>query len=198
MKRLLIATNNAGKVEEFRGVLEGCGWEVVAPGDLGLCLQVEEAGLTYADNARLKAHAFARAAGMPALADDSGLEVDELDGEPGPLHHLHGWDGAAQGERIDILLRALHGVPPERRTARFRSVIVLALPDGAIHETDGVCEGVIATAASGQGGFGYDPVFVLPDGRTMAQLSLAEKNQVSHRGLAAAKMRQVLRDLPAV
>jgi XTP/dITP diphosphohydrolase len=198
MPKLLIATNNAGKVTEFRELLAGCGWDMVAPADVGLTLDVEETGTTYAENARLKAEAFCAASGLASLADDSGLEVDALNGEPGALHHLHGWDGADQDERIVILLRALKDVPEGQRAARFRSVIVVAVPERGILETEGTCEGVIAYAPAGEGGFGYDPVFYMPElGRTMAQLSRAEKNEVSHRGRAAALMRDRLAALAA-
>jgi XTP/dITP diphosphohydrolase len=193
---LLIATNNPDKVEELRGLLAGSGWEVVAPADLGITLDVEETGTTYAENARLKADAFSRASGLAALADDSGLEVDTLDGEPGALHHVNGWDGRDQAERIQILLTAMLEVPKSRRTARFRAVIVVVLPDGRMLEEEGVCEGLIATAPAGENGFGYDPVFVLADrSETMAQLSTDEKNRVSHRGLAAQKMKDRLHDI---
>jgi XTP/dITP diphosphohydrolase len=189
MLRLLIATNNAGKVEEFRELLEGSGWEIVAPSDLGLDLDVEESGSTYAENARLKAEAFSRASGLPAMADDSGLEVDDLNGEPGALHHVNGWDGRDQDERIQILLDAMDDVSPPLRTARFRSVIVVVLPDGRVIEEEGAVEGVIAPFPAGEGGFGYDPVF-LPEGssRTMAQLTASEKNRISHRGIAARRL----------
>ncbi len=185
MPQLLIASNNKGKIAEFQALLAGCGWELVTPADLGLDLDVHEAGQTYAENARLKARAFASAARLPALADDSGLEVDALGGEPGPLHHLRGWDGANNDERISILLGRLKGVSDRR--ARFRAVIVVAFPDGREIEAEGVCEGLVAERPSGHEGFGYDPVFLLPElGRTMAQLSFEEKNQVSHRARAAA------------
>ena len=195
MKRLLIATNNAGKVEEFRALLDGCGWEIVAPADVGVTLEVDETGATYAENATLKAQAFAAASGLAAIADDSGLEVNALNGEPGALHHQHGWDGADQTERIAILVRAMDAVPNEYRQARFRSVIVL-VHEGQVLQTEGECQGVIIGRAIGENGFGYDPVFFLPDrGRTMAQLSTAEKNEISHRGLAAQKMRSLLQGL---
>lgn len=194
--RLVIATNNPDKVTELRELLGDCGWEVVAPGDIGVSVDVEETGQTYAENARLKAEAFARASGLAALADDSGLEVDALDGEPGALHHLNGWDGRNQEERIAILLTAMLEVPKRRRTGRFRAVIVVVMPDGRVLEEEGVCEGVVAVAPSGEGGFGYDPVFFIPErGVTMAQLSATEKNEVSHRGLAARKMASRLREL---
>ena len=192
--RLLIATNNLDKVDELRALLGDCGWQIVAPAGLGISLEVEETGRTYAANARLKAEAFSRASGLPALADDSGLEVDALDGEPGPRHHAEGWDGRDQAERIQILLTAMLEVPKSRRTARFRAVIVLVMPDGRIFEEEGACEGIIATEPAGDNGFGYDPVFVLPDrGVTMAQLTAEEKNRVSHRGIAARKMADRLR-----
>ena len=194
--RLLIATNNLDKAGELRGLLGDCGWEVVSPAELGISLDIEETGTTYAENARLKAEAFSRASGLAALADDSGLEVDALEGEPGPLHHVNGWDGRDQAERIQILLTAMLEVPRSRRTARFRAVTVLVLPDGRVREEQGTCEGVIATAPAGERGFGYDPVFVLPGGDlTMAQLSTEEKNRVSHRGVAARKMAERLRAL---
>jgi XTP/dITP diphosphohydrolase len=194
--RLLIATNNADKVVELQGLLGDCGWDVVAPRELGIALDVDETGSTYAENARLKAEAFSRASGLAALADDSGLEVDALGSEPGPLHHLKGWDGVDQADRISILLRALKDVPQDRRTARFRAVVVVVLPDGRVLEEEGFCEGVIGFEASGAGGFGYDPVFVLPGrGMTMAQLSVEDKNRISHRGIAASKMARRLREM---
>jgi XTP/dITP diphosphohydrolase len=194
--RLLIATSNPGKVAEFRALLDGCGWEIVAPADIGLELEVEETGTTYAENAQLKAQAFSLASGLTALGEDSGLEVDALNGEPGPLHHLTGWDGRNQGEAIHLLTVALKDVPVEWRTARYRAVIVVAFQDGRVLESEGVEEGVIVDLPVGTNGFGYDPVFYIPQlGRTAAQLTLQEKNQVSHRALAAAQIRQRLREL---
>lgn len=194
--RLLIATNNPGKVVEFHDLLDGCGWQVVAPTDLGVSIDVDETGATYAENARLKAQAFCAASGLPAIADDSGLEVDALGGDPGPLHHLKGWDGNNDVERVQILLAALKDVPAEQRTARFFSAIVVVMPDGSVIEEEGVVEGTIAFAPVGDSGWGYDPLFLLPDrGVTMAQLSEQEKNRVSHRFIAFTKMRQRLVDM---
>jgi XTP/dITP diphosphohydrolase len=196
-RRLLIATNNRDKVDELRRLLEGCGWEIVAPADLGLRVDVDETGTTYADNARLKAEAFMRASGLPALSDDSGLEVDALNGEPGALHHLHGWDGRDQDDRIRILLDAMKDVPAGQRTARFRAVIVVTMPDGSELVEDGVLEGEITLVPSGNGGFGYDPVMFVPElGKTVADLTSDQKNAISHRGRAASKMAQRLRDDP--
>ncbi len=198
LPRLVIATNNPGKVDEFRELLAGCGWQVVAPSELGLSLEVDETGSTYLENALIKAEAFSHASGVAALADDSGLEVDALNGEPGALHHLHGWDGQDQAERIQILLDALKNVPPETRTARFRAVLAVVLPDGRVVQEEGVCEGVIALSPSGSQGFGYDPVFYLPIlDQTMAELSLEAKNRLSHRAVAAEKLRARLRELSA-
>jgi XTP/dITP diphosphohydrolase len=193
--RLLLATNNKGKVAEFRALLEGCGWDLVAPPELGLDLDVKETGRTYAENALLKALAFASISGLASLADDSGLEVDALDGEPGPLHHVLGWDGANNDERISILLSRLDSVADRR--ARFRAVIIVAFPDGRLIEAEGVCEGAIALAPSGASGFGYDPVFVLPDGRIMAELKPDEKNRISHRARAVAAVRGRLKEAAA-
>lgn len=194
--RLLIATNNAGKVDEFREILAGCGWQIVSPTQAGVSIDPEETGSTYSENARLKAEAFSKASGLPALADDSGLEVDALNGEPGALHHLHGWDGVDQADRIAILLRALEAVPKGERSARFRAVIVIVMPDGSVIEEEGTCEGSISLAVEGWGGFGYDPVFV-PAGRkeTMAQLGIEEKNRISHRAVAATRVTQRLIEL---
>jgi len=197
--RLVIATNNAGKVIEFRDLLDGCGWEVVSPADVGVAIDVDETGATYADNARLKAQAFCKASGLPAIADDSGLEVDALGGEPGPLHHLKGWDGNNDVERVQILLDALKDVPEDKRSGRFFSVIVVAMPDGSVIEEQGVVEGTIAFAPVGDSGWGYDPVFLLPQrGVTMAQLSEQEKNRVSHRFIAFEKIKQRLVEMAAI
>ena len=195
-RRLLIASNNRDKVDELRHLLGDCGWEIVAPADLDLHIDVEETGATYADNARLKAAAFMRASGIPALADDSGLEVDALQGEPGALHHLHGWDGRDQAERIQILLNALKGVPEGQRTARFRAVIIVTFPNAPELEAEGALEGTITLAPTGESGFGYDPVLYIPDlGKTVAQLTLEQKNTISHRARAAQKIAAQLQSL---
>ena len=187
--RLLIATSNVSKIDEFRDLLAGCGWEIVAPRDLAINLEVEENGASYAENAHIKALAYQQASGLAALADDSGLEVDALGGEPGATHHVKGWDGADQADRIDILLKALSHVPAGKRTARFRAVIVVTLANGEAIEEEGTVEGLISETATGSSGFGYDPIFVLPElAKTMAELSLIEKNRVSHRTAAASRI----------
>jgi XTP/dITP diphosphohydrolase len=195
-QRLLLATNNPGKAAEYRALLKGCGWEVVTPRDLGLDLEVEEAGGNYAENARIKATAFAKASGLVALADDSGIEVDALGGAPGPLSARFGGDDISDGQRVALLLRQLEGVPPEKRSARFRCFIAVARPDGQTSLFEGHCEGQVADEPRGEGGFGYDPVFLLPErGLTLAELPPEEKNAVSHRGRAARRARAFLEGL---
>ena len=195
-RRLLLGTNNAGKVREFRALLAGSGWELLAPADVGLALEVEETGGTYEENARIKAAAFAAAGGLPALADDSGLEVDALNGAPGPLHHINDWDGRDQAHRIEILLGALKTIAPAKRTCRYRAVVVVTFPDGSEIAGEGACEGLIIDEPRGANGFGHDPVFFLPAlGRTMAELSFEEKNQVSHRARAAAEVAEKLGEM---
>lgn len=192
--RLLIASNNAGKVREYRDVLGDLPLELVTPADIGLDLEVEETGTTYEENARRKALAFARRSGLVTLADDSGLEVDALGGEPGL--HSHRYAAGSDADRYRLLLERLKDVPPEQRTARFRCLAVLATPEGETHTFEGVCPGVIIDTARGKGGFGYDPVFLLPEiGETMAELSPEEKNALSHRGRAGQKARPVLLDI---
>ena len=195
-KRLLLATNNPGKAAEYRALLQGCGWELATPSDLGLHLEVEEAGGDYAENARIKAEAFAKASGLLALADDSGIEVDALGGAPGPLSARFGGDDISDAQRVALLLERLKGVPPERRSARFRCLIAVARPEGKVNFFEGQCEGRIAEEPRGEGGFGYDPVFLLPErGLTIAELPPEEKNAVSHRGRAARQARALLEGL---
>jgi XTP/dITP diphosphohydrolase len=198
MPRLLLATTNPGKLREFRRLLDGCGWELAAPVDIGLVLDVNEDGSTYEENAVLKARAWAEAAGMPALADDSGIEVDALDGRPGLHSARYGGPGLDDAGRTALLLRELTGIPDARRTARYQAVVAIALPTQSSglspHAFSGTQEGRIGQVPRGCGGFGYDPVFLLPDGRTQAELSDAEKDAISHRGqalrLAAAWLKE--------
>jgi len=195
-KRLLIATNNPGKAAEYRALLADTGWEVVTPRDLGLNLEVEEGGAGYAENATIKASAFAKATGLVALADDSGIEVEALGGAPGPLSARFGGVGIRDEQRVALLLERLAGVPPEKRSARFRCLIAVARPDGEVSLFEGRCEGQVAEEPRGEGGFGYDPVFLLPErGLTLAELPPKEKNAVSHRGHAARQARAFLEEL---
>jgi XTP/dITP diphosphohydrolase len=194
-KRLLLATNNPGKAAEYRALLEGCGWELVTPRDLALDLEVEEPGGDYAENATIKAEAFAKASGLVALADDSGIEVEALGGAPGPLSARFGGD-ISDAQRAALLLERLKGLPPERRSALFRCLIAVARPEGEVSLFEGQCEGWVAEEPRGESGFGYDPVFLLPErGLTLAELPPEEKNAVSHRGRAARQARALLEGL---
>jgi XTP/dITP diphosphohydrolase len=196
MAQLLLASGNAGKAREIAALLSGSGWELVTPAVLGLGpIEVIESDRSYLENAIRKAVAYCSAGRMPALADDSGLEVDALDGRPGVLSARYGGHALdTDGERSALLLRELEGVPPARRTARFRAVVVLALPGDRTITREGVLEGRIALAPRGDSGFGYDPVFELADGRTVAELG-DEKQRISHRAIAIRAMMDVLKSL---
>lgn len=187
MKTLVFATGNAGKVKELEALL-GPGWQVKTAKDFPHLPDVVEDADSFEGNAEKKARAFAEATGLPALADDSGLVVDALDGRPG-VHSAR--YAPTEGERIDRLLGELAGVPDVRRTARFVCVLALVSPTG-VRFTRGTCEGAIGHERRGAHGFGYDPVFVLPSGKTMAELTRDEKSAVSHRGHAFRAMREVL------
>ena len=181
--KLLVATQNPGKVHELRLLLAPLEASLCFPFELGLQVTVPEDGDTYADNARQKALAYARASGLLALADDSGLEVDALAGAPG-IHSARYTPGH-DADRVAALLAQLRDVAWEQRIARFRCVVVIATPSGELYSTEGTCQGMIAFEPAGQGGFGYDPIFYLPDyDCTMAQLPQALKNRISHRAQA--------------
>ena len=185
---LLIATNNRHKVRELREILCSLPVSLASPTDTGICVQVEETGATYATNARRKALAFARASGLVALADDSGLEVAALNGAPGVYSARYAGGGASSADRIALLLRNLEGVPWEQRQARFVAVVAVARPDGQVRLCRGSVRGVIALAGRGEGGFGYDPVFYMPQfGCTMAELPDEVKNKISHRARAVLR-----------
>ncbi len=193
MSSLLIATNNPGKQREYDHLLAPLNLELCTLQDLRLSIVVPEDGDSYAENARTKALSYAQASGLLTLADDSGLEVDALDGEPGLHSARYAGNSASDADRYRLLLQKLHGIPWEKRTARFRCVIVLAIPGGETYSTEGTCEGLITLEPQGNHGFGYDPVFYLPQyGQTMAQLPIEVKNRISHRGRAAQKMLPIL------
>ena len=186
-KRLLLATTNPGKARELRALIDPA-WECLTPAEVGLAeVTVAEDGTTYRENAARKARVYADAAAIPALADDSGLEVDALGGLPGVRSARYAGPGSTDAAKRAQLLTELRGVPRARRGARFRAVVALALPqEAAVRFAEGTVEGRIADDERGQDGFGYDPVFELPDGRRMAELSPTEKNAISHRARAVA------------
>ena len=196
MVKLLIATHNPGKIEEYEELLAGLPLELTYPAQEGLDIEVAETGASFAENARLKAAAYARASGLVALADDSGLEVDALGGEPGIHSARYAGTGASDKERYRLLLEKLREVPWEERTARFRCVIAVATPGGQVHTAEGTCEGIIAFAPKGEHGFGYDPVFYLQEyGKTMADLPPETKNKISHRARAVQRAREILEEM---
>lgn len=196
MSKLLLATNNQGKVQEFQSLLQGIPFELVTPAQQGIKLDIEETGSSYETNARLKALTFSRASGLLTLADDSGLEVDALNGEPGIRSSRYAGSGAADADRVTFILNKLKDVPLEKRTAHFRCVIALAWPDGRVVFCSGKCDGIITFTPSGIEGFGYDPIFYFPAlQKTMAELPMDIKNKISHRALAAREAVKILQKL---
>jgi len=196
--RLLVATNNPGKIREYDDLLAGLRLDLCGLAEVGLDAEVEETGQTFAENALLKALAYGRASRLLTLADDSGLEVEALGGAPGVYSARYAGKGASDADRYRKLLAALEGGPWEKRAARFRCVIALAWPDGRIETFEGQCDGVIAFEPRGTNGFGFDPVFYMPEhGCTMAELPTEVKNRVSHRARAAALARERLKNWAA-
>ncbi len=199
--KLLLATNNQAKVCEYKSLLSSLPYELVTLADLGIVTVVREVGESLEENARLKAVAGVSKSQLLTLADDSGLEVDALGGEPGRLSARYAGEGASDRDRVNYLLARLKDVLWPERSARFRCVIAIATPSGEVEFYSGECRGVITFEPRGEYGFGYDPVFYLPEfDKTMAELPLAMKNQVSHRGQAARKVYQALirlKDFPA-
>ena len=188
--RLVLATGNPGKVAEIAAILDGADL-VPRPADIG---DPVEDGPTLLANARIKAAAVVTATGEAALADDTGLEVDALDGRPGVTTARFAGEGATADDNIARRLAELAGVPPDRRTARWRTVALVLRPDGSEVVAEGVCEGTISAARRSEGGFGYDPVFVPADGdgRAFSEMTVAEKNAISHRGKAFRQLDSVL------
>jgi XTP/dITP diphosphohydrolase len=192
---LLIATNNKGKIKELQDLLKDAGMELLTPAEINLDLDVIEDGQTYAENATKKAVAFAQASGLVALADDSGLEVNALDGAPGLYSARYGSPNGGKlsdAERRTFLIKNLQD-KLRPWNARFHATIAVAVPNGETHLAEGFCEGEIIPEERGTGGFGYDPVFLLSElGKTMAELSMEEKNRLSHRARAVMNARGIL------
>ena len=197
-KRLLIATNNPGKVAELRELLRDLPIELVTPGEIGLKLEIEEDGWTYRENAAKKALTFARLSRLISLADDSGLEVEALGGAPGLYSARYSpKPGAGDADRRAFLLENLHAAKaPRPWKAQFHATLAVATPEGDVQVAEGICPGIIIPEERGTGGFGYDPVFLLPEvGLTMAELSMEEKNRLSHRARAVLAARPMLREM---
>jgi len=190
--RVLVATRSIHKLRELRELLADFPLDLVSLDEMGIEDEVTETGRTFETNARLKATAYARLSGLPTLADDSGLEVDALGGGPGVRTRRYAGERASDRENNAKLLRALRGLPPEQRRARYVCVAASAAPGGGLISAEGLCEGTLLTRPRGSGGFGYDPIFEpaseRPGGRTLGQWSAAEKNRISHRARAARGM----------
>ena len=188
MLEILLATNNQGKIKEYQGLLAGLSCKLVTLAELGITLKVPETGASFEENAIDKAKTYISLSHLPTLAEDSGLEVDALGGEPGVYSARYAGEGASDIERIRFLLARMKGILWDKRTARFRCVIALAFPGDRLKIFNGKCEGIIALEPRGNFGFGYDPVFYLPEmDKTMAELPQEIKNKISHRFNAAQK-----------
>ena len=182
--KLVLASKNQGKLRELREILHAMEVEVLLESEVGVDVDVEETGTTFEENSRLKAEAVMQSCGLPSIADDSGLVVDALGGEPGVYSARYGGLDT-DAARTELLLKNLDHVPEVQRTARFVSVITCCLPDGRVLSARGECEGMITREARGSDGFGYDPVFLVPAlGKTFAELKPEEKNRISHRANA--------------
>ncbi len=193
MPKLLLATSNPGKISEYRVLLDGLGYRMTTLAEEGITRIVPESGSNYEENAQLKAITYAKLSQLITLADDSGLEVDVLNGEPGVQSARFAGETATDAEKVSLLLAKLEGVPWKQRTARFKCVIAIATPEGYSELCYGECQGIIATEVKGENGFGYDPIFFLPEaGKTIAELPLEIKNQISHRARASQQARQIL------
>jgi XTP/dITP diphosphohydrolase len=197
MRELLLATTNYHKLEEYRAIFSGLPFHFLSLHEIHLDLDVEETGTTFAENAELKALAYARASSMLTLADDSGLEIDALGGAPGIYSARFAGKETSYEERFRLLLEQLKGLTREGRTARFRCAITLAEPSGYYQTVEGTLEGLIADTPRGQYGFGYDPIFFIPElGMTSAELTPEHKNRISHRGQVAQLAAALLKSWP--
>ena len=191
MQKMILASNNAGKLREMRAILQPFGFEVLSQREAGFCEEVEETGTSFAENAQLKEQAVYQALHVPVLADDSGLMVDALDGAPGIYSHRFAGEDATDQQRCEKLLTMLQDVPAPRRTARFVCAVCYLDESGEAVLFTGTCEGTIGTVPAGTNGFGYDPVFYYGD-QTLAQMTDAEKNQISHRANALRQLEAYL------
>ncbi len=196
MPKLLLASSNPGKIREYRLLLGDLGYQIVTLSEQGISKVTTESGNTYEQNAEMKATTYAKLSQLITLADDSGLEVDALHGKPGIHSARFAGKNATDADRVTKLLAMMDGIPWDRRTAHFKCVIAIATPEGKLTLCQGKRHGIIAFEAKGENGFGYDPIFHLPElAKTMAELPLELKNQLSHRGQAAQRARNILNQL---
>jgi len=190
--KLVLATGNPGKLKELRELLKGASFELLSPDQVGLSLDIAETGSTYQENAAIKALYLAVKTGILSLADDSGLEVDALNGKPGIMSARFGGPGLSDEQRCLVLLNEMQGIPREKRQAQFKCVMALATPEGQVETREGCCRGMIYSRLSGKNHFGYDPIFFIPElSKTMAELTFDEKNLISHRRRAADKIKDL-------
>ena len=194
--KVVLASNNPNKLREMKQILSPLGWEILRQSELGLHIEPEENGVTFEENSKIKAVAVMEAAGIPAIADDSGVEVDALNGDPGVYSARYGGEACPDDKaRNRFLMKKMEQVPDGERSGRFVSVITMAMPDGRIYSARGTLEGEILREEVGDGGFGYDPLFYIPgEDCTMAQLSPERKNQISHRAEALRKFVEIITD----
>ena len=197
MRALLLATTNLHKIDEYKAIFSTIPFQLLSLRDVQIETDIEETGATFAENAELKALAYAKISGLLSLADDSGLEIDALGGAPGIYSARFAGKRASYEERFRLILEQLKDVPMEQRTARFRCAITIAEPSGYYRTVEGVIEGIIADSPRGENGFGYDPIFLVPElSMTTAELSPEQKNGISHRGRAAQLAITLLRNWP--
>ncbi len=193
MKRLIFATGNKDKMREIKAIMEGLDYEILSMKEAGLDIEIEENGTTFRENALIKARAIHALCHDLVLADDSGLEVDYMDKQPGVFSHRFGGEDTPYSIKNQMIMDRLKGVPDEKRTARFMCAIAAVLPDGREIVTEAAMEGIIGYQEAGANGFGYDPIFFLPEyGCTSAELTPEQKNAISHRGKALRLMREEL------
>ena len=196
MPKLLLASSNPGKIREYRLLLNNLGYQIVTLSDQRIRKIATEPGDSYEQNAQIKATTYAKLSQLITLADDSGLEVDTLRGKPGVHSARFAGEDATDADRVTKLLAMMDGIPWDKRTANFKCVIAIATPEGELELCQGKCPGIISFKVRGKNGFGYDPIFYLPElDKTMAELPLELKNQLSHRGQAARKARIILKQL---
>jgi XTP/dITP diphosphohydrolase len=194
--QLFVGTTSAGKIRELRQLLASLPARIVFPADLGIDIDPEEGDVSFAANAKIKARAYRRASGLMTLAEDSGFVVDALDGAPGVISAR--WGGTDYAIKNQMIVDRVAGLPDAKRGCGYVTVLAIAMPDGRVFQRTGTCRGIIAQAPAGTGGFGYDPIFLVPEhGQTMAELEPAVKDRISHRGRAVRKAERLLRALLA-
>ena len=193
--KLLVVSKNSGKLREIREILKGISVDLYLLSDMSKKIILPDEGNNYEINARNKAMTASRFFNIPAIADDSGIEIDFLDGAPGPLSARFGGENISDNERNFLILEKLEGVPEKERGARFRCIIAFSVPGQPCVTTEAICVGIVAEKPSGENGFGYDPIFYIPEmGKTFAEISQNKKNEISHRGKALRKTRKLVEE----